>query len=351
MRRWLLLPVLLVVLAGCGGGGAEPSRKAAWIEDAFAAIRAGRYPRLKAVSWWHEAWDGVNLRIDSSPEALAAYRRAVQPDGLVTRPRFEDGRLVAPDSGVYLAAFPDFCGPEDCVSAGRIAEFEALAGKPLAWAYFSDNWFDAVTGEPRIRFPLEAVRAIDAAGRQPFIRLMARSSLDEGQADPVYSMQSIIDGDFDTALDAWADAARDWGRPLLIEFGTEVNGEWFPWNGIHNGGAERTGYGDPMLADGPERFRDAYRHVIDRFRARGADNITWFFHVNADSEPPEEWNRIQAYYPGDDYIDWIGVSVYNGSWVRDEDQDFVDILDETWMTLTGLSGSRPIAVLEMGMSD
>src|SRR5689334_866813 len=69
-----------------------------------------------------------------------------------------------PDGGIYHAAFPEFGGSEDVVSSGRIASFEALVGKPIAWAYFSNNWFGG------IRFPQAAVDQVRAAGRIPFIR-------------------------------------------------------------------------------------------------------------------------------------------------------------------------------------
>ena len=31
---------------------------------------------------------------------------------------------------------------------------------------------------------------------------------------------------------AWGRAAQTFGTPLIVEFGTEVNGSWFPWNGL-----------------------------------------------------------------------------------------------------------------------
>jgi nucleotide-binding universal stress UspA family protein len=45
------------------------------------------------------------------------------------------------------AAFPDFGGAEQAVTAARIADFERKAGKPITWAYFSNNW------DHRIEFP------------------------------------------------------------------------------------------------------------------------------------------------------------------------------------------------------
>ena len=51
-------------------------------------------------------------------------------------------------------------------------------------------------------------------------------------------------------------------------------------------------------------------HIIDLFRALDVDNITWVFHIDAYNDPNTPWNQMAGYYPGDDYIDWIGVSAY-----------------------------------------
>ena len=49
-----------------------------------------------------------------------------------------------------------------------------------------------------------------------------------------FTLARIVRGDLDADLRAWADGARRFGSPLLAEFGTEVNGFWFPWNGRWN---------------------------------------------------------------------------------------------------------------------
>jgi hypothetical protein len=255
--------------------------------------------------------------------------------------------LAPPPHGrIYHAAFPDFGGPEDRVRVSRIHSFERLAGRRVAWAYFSNNWFRG-----RIRFPAKNVRTIANAGRVPFIRMMARSGFGTGR-DPNFRMQSIIDGDWDPQLTHWCDRARATGIPLLVEFGTEVNGDWFPWNGRWNGAGHADGYGDRDVADGPERFRDAYRHIVDICRSEGATNLTWFFHVDVGAWPKQPWNtRFANYYPGDAYVDWIGISDYGPLEPRERWVSFRRRLDHVYRGIARLSPTKPIAVLEYGAAE
>ncbi len=255
--------------------------------------------------------------------------------------------VVAPPArgSTYLGAFPFLGNTEDRVSAGRITGFERLSGRQLAWVYVSDNWLGA------IRFPGQSVATIRATGAVPFIRLMPRSSFDQYRADPRYSMASIVRGRHDEALQEWARAAARVRGPLMVEFGTEVNGAWFPWNGRWNGGATTTRYGDPSWPDGPERFRDAYRHVVRLFRAAGARNVTWVFHVDSSPEPEARWNDARWYWPGEAFVDWIGLSAY-GPQTDDEDLErFDDVLSRGYASATRLSRTRPIALLEFAIAD
>jgi len=348
--RFLQIMFLLVVISSCSKKKKTTETtniKARWITEAFQAIDNGEFPRIRAVSWWQEKWENEDgsisdLRINSSQESLDAFTSSIQDSFFQTTPQFSNDKLIPPIQGVYFAAFPDFGGPEDQVSAQRIMDFENLAQKQITWAYFSDNWYQ------NIRFPVANVQSIHNAGRVPFIRMMARSSLAESQADPIYHLQNIIDGDFDTQLLQWFQEAAQINYPLLIEFGTEVNGDWFPWNGIYNGASEKTGYGDPNLPDGPERFRDAYRHIIDLSRQASANNITWFFHIDAYGQPEDTWNDFENYYPGDAYIDWIGVSVYGAVTPNDEYETFRHKLNRVYNRLINMT-QKPLAVLELGI--
>src|SRR5215213_11988755 len=97
-----------------------------------------------------------------------------------------DMKVIALDQGIYHGAFPDFGDVEDRVSDQAINDFEQAVDKPLAWAYFSNNWFvqRGDTLVPEIKFPSNAVEIIrnhqhyDPQRQHsivPFIRMMPRS--------------------------------------------------------------------------------------------------------------------------------------------------------------------------------
>lgn len=253
-----------------------------------------------------------------------------------------------PESGrqlLYHAVFPGGTDrEEDEVALSELRSYEKAVGKTAAWVYFSHNWFNGRS------FPLENATWIRKTGAIPYVRLMLWSSSGhKRRADPAYSHDRIISGEFDDDFKAWARAAKQFGSPLIAEFGVEVNGRWFPWNGWWNGRGETSAYGDPDYPDGPERFRDAYRRIIDIMNKEGASNITWVFHIDREDNPEEDWNRFEYYYPGDDYIDWIGISVYGPPTpMEDEILEFREMLDPVYKRIKAMSPAKPVAILEFG---
>jgi hypothetical protein len=200
-------------------------------------------------------------------------------------------------------------------------------------------------------FPAGTVTWIHAHGSVPYIRLMLRTTTEQNVAEPVFTLSRILAGDFDADLRAWGRAARQSAMPILAEFGTEMNGDWFSWNGSWNGAGATTGYGDPGLADGPERFRDAYRHIISVIRQAGGTNVAWVFHVNDDDYPLTGWNAFENYYPGPGYIAWLGVSVYGAQTPQDgEWPSFRPALDAVYPRLTALAPGMPIVLAEFGVT-
>ncbi len=319
--------------------------KAKWMKDYFEEINSGKYPGIYAISWWHEDFDNTYLKINSSNRSKRTYQDLVKDAVFITQCSFDNKKLIPVNNKIYHSAFPDFNGTEDDVTAERIDDFESLAEREIAWAYFSNNWLDSLV------FPKNAVNIIADHGSTPFIRLMFRSEFEENKADPRYKMKDILNGQYDNAIIAWANEARNCGVNLLVEFGTEVNGKWFSWNGLYYGGGTTDGYGASDYADGPEIFRDAYRHIIDLCDQQGCDNITWFFHFDVNDDPEEWWNNPVYYYPGDNYIDWIGVSTYGPFQRGDDYVKPAELILKAYTRMQGITTNKPYAILEFGITE
>ena len=244
--------------------------------------------------------------------------------------------LLPPPSGqFYHGVYPGgISGDEDDITSQSVLTYEKIVKSPVVWVYFSNNWFSSRA------FPLQTASWIRNMGKIPFIRLMLRSSSERMKAEPLFSPQAIAAGKFDADLRRWARAACDFRTPLLVEYGTEANGEWFGWNGRWNGGGP----------DGPKRFVAAFRHIVTLMRAEGANNISWVIHFNDHSEPEGKWNRARYYYPGDDFVDWIGLSCYGPQSPQEkwEDGSFRKNMDYAVAEVATLSTKKPILLLEFG---
>ncbi|WP_245597534.1 glycoside hydrolase family 26 protein [Meiothermus cerbereus] len=221
------------------------------------------------------------------------------------------------------------------ITPAALDAYEQAVGRKVAWVYFSNDWFASRA------FPLATAQWIRSRNAVPFIRLMLRSSSETYVAEPLYSLEAILRGDFDSDLKAWGQAAKAFGTPVLVEWGTEVNGQWFSWNGRWNGG--------PTL--GPQRFRDTYRHIVQTIKSVGADNLTWVWHVDAYDDPEAEWNRLENYYPGHDVVDWIGVSVYGAQEPAENNtQTFADGMNSVMPRLARLAPDKPVVVAEFAVT-
>jgi hypothetical protein len=242
---------------------------------------------------------------------------------------------LAVPHAIYDGAFADFSAGEhneEYVTSERIRSFERLAGKRIAWAYFSQNFFAGLS------FPRAPVMTIWRSSAVPVIRLMPWSAQVENSPEPTFTLERIALGDYDTPLRRWGHEAAASGIPLVVEFGPEVNGDWFPWNGLYHGGATQTVEG-PV---GPATFRAAYRRVVTDIRSGGARNVEFAFHVEDYSEPEASWNEPALYYPGDGYVDWVGLSIYGDPPV----QPFSEALDDAYAQLSEFAPRKPVAIFE-----
>ncbi|MFE9692478.1 glycoside hydrolase family 26 protein [Micromonospora sp. NPDC005806] len=152
---------------------------------------------------------------------------------------------------------------------------------------------------------------------------------------PNYRLSRIAGGEFDSYVRSWAEGIKSLGYPVAIRFAHEMNGDWYPWSEASN-------------ANRPGEYVTAWRHVHDLFRAAGATNVIWVWSPNArwDESLPE----LSGFYPGDEYVDWVGISGYYGIGVYTDYRSFDEIFGPTITEIRAFS-RKPMVITETGASD
>ena len=258
--------------------------------------------------------------------------------------------LAVPTQGAYTGAYIDFGEREDAVTLEGIDDFEQLVGKHQAIVAFSSYW-----GEQS--FPTEAMSIVTAHGSIPLVFWSPwdwpyREQSADVHAPDRFNLESILTGQWDEYIDRWADGAKAIGGPIFVSLCNEMNGDWFPWSGVFYGGGRPIAGTDPVRYVGPEYFKRAYRYIVDRVRARGASNVLWIFHLNNFSEPYMSWNALAQYYPGPNYVDWLGLSVYGQLESDDSKWDLFDeMIQKPYDEICQLDPDRPIMVTEWGVGE
>lgn len=226
-----------------------------------------------------------------------------------------------------IAAFPDFGGTEDEVTRQRLVDFNALVGRDLDYYMYSINFYNP------IEFP--TLPASEGEGRpvmslfsdkvKPIVRLMPRSNFDTGSPDDNYSLRDIVAGKIDEQLVQMGREADRLTVPTMFDFACEANGDWFPWS-----------------FEDPELYVLAFQKVASIIRGI-APRSTFAFHINYD----ESYGNVEKYFPGDEYVDYVGASIY-GSHKNGEDYTpFAHMYDYTFDILKRLS-NKPLCIFEMG---
>lgn len=128
-------------------------------------------------------------------------------------------------------------------------------------------------------------------------------------------------GECDDEIRRFARAAADYGHPFLFRLNNEMNSDWTSYSGVVN------------MAD-PQLYIDVWQRFYRIFQEEGVDNCLWIYNPNDRNAPPSKWNDSLAYYPGNEYVQLLGVTGYNNGtyytkW-NEQWRDFTTIYDEIW---------------------
>jgi hypothetical protein len=244
-----------------------------------------------------------------------------------TIPAAAAGKVLPPKRGVYLGAFvdPDEQWSGAALQKQEITSFEQRIGRRLDVDLHYYGWRG-----PGQEFP-STMEAFDVShGRIPYISWAGTK------------LSRVNSGSQDDWIRSRARAVKAFGHPVLIRWASEMNGNWSSYDGWHNN--------SPGKTDGPAKFVRAWRHIHGIFQRVGATNATWVWCPNDRDLPSVGWNHWTNYYPGDAYVDWVGVDGYNWGTTKSW---------SSWMSFASLhrgiyrdyGGRKPIIVSETASAE
>ena len=170
----------------------------------------------------------------------------------------------------------------------------------------------------------------------------------EGGLEKTIPYEDILKGLYDSYLHYIADEIKLWNKPLMIRFAHEMNLSRYHWG---------TNFSD-FGSNSPEIYKKVFSYLVDFFRKEGVKNGLWVFCPNSDSIPNENWNVPGHYYPGDEYVDILGMDGYNWdmnaelaksknvSWTKFF-ATFEQIFNPLYQQLKQIAPDKPIFVFEM----
>lgn len=154
-----------------------------------------------------------------------------------------------------------------------------------------------------------------------------------GIYQPAFQLRKITEVYYDTYITVTAKNIRTYGKPIFLRFAHEMNINRYPWSGNTNHNT-------------PQEYINAWRHIHHIFSSVGTKNVTWVWSPNVDGD------SLEKYYPGDEYVDWVGLDGYNWgkatpgkSW-----QSFSDIFLLDYLSITSFT-KKPLMIAEMASTE
>ena len=164
----------------------------------------------------------------------------------------------------------------------------------------------------------------------PFAGLTVRVSWEAGAVPLLtwepwgHDLRAIANGDYDGYLHDVARSGAAFGQPVLLLPAHEMNGDWYPWGLGVNGNT-------------PGDYIRAYRHIVRIFRQEGASNVKFVWAPNV--------GTFSSLYPGDKYVDFLGLDGYNWGAKYNEWDSFDQVFGSSYDEMVRLS-NKPIIIPE-----
>ena len=157
----------------------------------------------------------------------------------------------------------------------------------------------------------------------------------EGTSQSIDYLKEITEGKHDAYLTAFAQQVKNFANPVFLRFAHEMNGNWYPWG------------------NRPSEYISAYRYLVDIFRREGITNVKFVWSINHESVPYEPINQTTKYFPGEAYVDMVGLDGYNFGTSRAGStwRNFYEIFSPAYSFVSGVYPNKPIIIAEVASTE
>ncbi|MCT4595191.1 MAG: glycoside hydrolase family 26 protein [Anaeromicrobium sp.] len=181
-------------------------------------------------------------------------------------------------------------------------------------------------------FPMEEMKR--AYEGNHYVELTLQTMFMEG--DNASVTYDILNGKYDDYFNEYAKKVKEFNHPVLFRLNNEMNGDWCVYSSYHS-------------SKDTNLYKEVWKYVYGIFEKNQVDNVLWVWNPHDLSFPGFKWNHYLNYYPGDEYVDIIGITGYNtgnyyeGEIWREFDEIYPPVYEE-YMSIF----EQPFMITEFG---
>lgn len=252
--------------------------------------------------------------------------------------KFYIERLIKSPKQEFGVFEPKFGSPNNIDELNKLEEqmdykFNLMLSYQTA-RIFSDENKDITKGLLQIRKSL--LKFYEEDNRVPLFTISTHQENKDGSFSD--KTLDILDGKYDYVLKEMAEILKSVEIPIMLRINNEMNGAWVT-------------YCSHFQGKDPQIYIDCYKYIHNYFEKNGVNNVIYVFNPNNKSFPDFSFNSYLSYYPGDEYVDVIGLTAYNtGTYYNGEKwQSFEQLYDNLYNDYANRF-SQPFIITEFSSS-
>lgn len=199
-----------------------------------------------------------------------------------------------------------------------------------------DSYTQTVGSKPNVVFWFQSFS-------EPLFYSSQQAGIDSENVTPQISwsppagttLAELNSGSYDSYLTTQAQAAKVWGRTIQIRLLGEFNGNWNSYCPCVNGQTDA-------------EFISFWQRVVNIFRTNGATNVQWVWAPNIYISGSGNAVPFDSMYPGDGYVDWVGLDGY--SYPEAGNPSLLQVFKPSYNDLVALT-NKPVQISEWGASE